>query len=125
MAQAERWERLGELSRLLQAFRRMYVRREVEEDDPSLLSWRRELVEFLKVRRIPEVLLPGDLDVWTATSRPETCTMASSTKVSLSKGWDWLIVKNSAFIKGFTEVTSALQNRPPHTPLSLTNRDCS
>lgn len=50
MAQAEGWERLGELSRLLQSYRHMYVRREVEEDNPSLLNWRHELVEFLKVR---------------------------------------------------------------------------
>lgn len=51
MEQAEGWERLGELSRLLRSFRRMYVRREVEEDNPSLLNWRLELVEFLKVKQ--------------------------------------------------------------------------
>lgn len=53
MAQAEGWERLGELSRLLQSYRHMYVRREVEEDNPSVLNWRHELVEFLKVRAEP------------------------------------------------------------------------
>lgn len=53
MAPAEGWERLGELSRLLQSYRHMYVRREVEEDNPSLLNWRHELVEFLKVRAEP------------------------------------------------------------------------
>eukprot|EP00752_Nemacystus_decipiens_P010613 g9451.t1 len=48
MEQANGWERLGELSRLLQSFRRMYVRRDVEEDNLSLRKWRTKLVEFLK-----------------------------------------------------------------------------
>lgn len=50
MERAESWKRLGDLSRMLQAFRRMYVRREVEEDNPSLLKWRHELASFFKVR---------------------------------------------------------------------------
>lgn len=52
MEKAKDWERLGELSRMLQAFRRMYVHREAEEDHPALLDWRRELVDFLKVRGV-------------------------------------------------------------------------
>lgn len=55
MTQAEGWERLGELSRMLQAFRRMYVRREVDGDNPVLLNWRHELVIFLKVGQLNEV----------------------------------------------------------------------
>ena len=49
MQKAEGWQRLGELSTMFQKFRRMYVHREVDEESPTLWSWRRELVEFLKV----------------------------------------------------------------------------
>lgn len=58
MAKAEGWERLGELSRLLQAYRRMYVCREVEQDNPSLLNWRSEVANFLKVMWVVTGLLP-------------------------------------------------------------------
>ncbi|CAM9495499.1 unnamed protein product, partial [Ectocarpus sp. 8 AP-2014] len=48
MEKTKGWERLGELSKLLQAFRRMYVHREAEDNHPAFLHWRQELVDFLK-----------------------------------------------------------------------------
>lgn len=45
------WRRLGELSKILQAFRHMYLHRHAEEDHPALLGWRRQLRQFLKVKQ--------------------------------------------------------------------------
>ncbi|CAM9382743.1 unnamed protein product [Scytosiphon promiscuus] len=50
MEKAEGWERVSELSRILQYFRQLYVRgeSEPEEDHPALLDWRQRLLSFLK-----------------------------------------------------------------------------
>ncbi|CAM9944214.1 unnamed protein product [Ectocarpus sp. 6 AP-2014] len=48
MEKTKGWERLGELSRMLQTFRRMYVHREAEDNHPAFLHWRQELADFLK-----------------------------------------------------------------------------
>lgn len=49
MEKTKGWERIGELSRMLQTFRRMYVHREAEDNHPAFLDWRQELIDFLKV----------------------------------------------------------------------------
>ncbi|CAM9425522.1 unnamed protein product [Ectocarpus sp. 13 AM-2016] len=48
MEKTKGWEQLGELSKILQAFRRMYVHREAEDNHPAFPHWRQELVDFLK-----------------------------------------------------------------------------
>lgn len=57
MEKSKDWERLGELSRMLQSFRRLYVHRKAEEGHPALLDWRRELLFFLKVYGITSLVL--------------------------------------------------------------------
>lgn len=54
MEKADGWEKVSDLSRMLQDFRQIYVRGEAEpeEDHPILLDWRRKLVAFLKVRTV-------------------------------------------------------------------------
>lgn len=43
------WQRLGELSKILQTFRHMYLHQHAEGDHPALGHWRRQLRQFLKV----------------------------------------------------------------------------
>lgn len=43
------WERVGELSHMLQSFRHIYLRGEIEDDDQSTVRWQSDLLLFLKV----------------------------------------------------------------------------
>lgn len=49
MGKYDGWQWLGELSKILQTFRHMYLHRKAEEKHPALGDWRRELRQFLNV----------------------------------------------------------------------------
>lgn len=44
------WERLGELSGILQAFRHLYVLGEADDGGTAIVDWRQELRHFLTVK---------------------------------------------------------------------------
>lgn len=76
------WQRLGELSQILQAFRHMYLHRQAEEDHPSLVGWRRQLRQFLKVNH-------RNVDLQTPTRYPVYSKCCTS--MSLSLAWATII----------------------------------
>lgn len=50
MEKSSGWEQLGEMLRMLQAFRHLYLRGEAENDHDAVQDWRHALFDFLKVR---------------------------------------------------------------------------
>lgn len=49
MGKGDGWEHLGELSRLLQVFRYMYVDGDTENDSIAVVEWRSDVRRFFTV----------------------------------------------------------------------------
>lgn len=74
------WQWLAELSKILQAFRHMYLHRQAEEDHLSLGRWRRQLRQFLKVNQAHRPL-PGYCCIYPRIKNNRVCS--SSTAVTM------------------------------------------